>query len=193
MLLGSHPSLNCKRSRILVALIIRDVFTEHGKGKNAGHARTIAQMQTIRRVVRKVIEARHALRVRAGHAADVCVPDERRQTMLNASEVGLLESAALDVTGFSKSGRGARGDRSAGCRSKTRDEASDRLRFGLLAQSSVAAKQAGEQKQEYSGHPKHAFRVSTLFNYGQPLYSIAGSARLSAKRYTIFNQEDLVG
>jgi hypothetical protein len=51
-----------------------------------------------------------------------------------------------------------------------------------LAQSGVTAKQAGEQKQRYSGHPKHEFRVSTLFNYGQPIYSVAGSARLSAKR-----------
>jgi hypothetical protein len=57
------------------------------------------------------------------------------------------------------------------------------LRFGLLlSQNGVAAKEADEQKQACPGHPKHKVRVSTLFNYGQPIYSIAGSARLSVKR-----------
>ena len=183
MLLGSHPSLNSKCSGIFVALIIRDVFTEHGKGKNADRTRAVAQVQTIRRVVRKVVQPRHALRVSAGHAADVSVPLERRQTMLDANDIGLLESTTLNVVRFSKTGRGARGDRniSRGC--KTRDEASDRLRFGLLlSQNGVAAKEADEQKQACPGHPKHEFRVPTLFNYGQPIYSVAGSVRGSVKR-----------
>ena len=194
MLLGSHPALDCKCSGIFVALIIRDVFTEYGKGKNADRACPIAQVQTIRRVVRKVIEARHALRVSAGHAADVRVPLERGQTMLDANDIGLLESTTLDVVRFSKTGRGARGDRSISRGCETRDEASDRLRFGLLlAQSGMTAKQADEQKQACPGHPKHEFRVTTPFNYGQPIYSVAGSARLSVKRYTVFSQEDRVG
>src|ERR1051326_3527745 len=103
--------------------------------------------------------------------------------MLDANDIGLLESATLDVVRFSKTGRGARGDRSISRRCKPRDEASDRLRFGLLlSQNGVAAKEADEQKQACPGHPKHKVRVSTLFNYGQPIYSIAGSARLSVKR-----------
>src|ERR1043165_3198099 len=103
--------------------------------------------------------------------------------MLNANDIGLLESATFNVVRFSKTGRGARGDGNVSRGSKTRDEASDRLRFGLLlSQNGVAAKKADEQKQACPGHPKHEFRVPTLFNYGQPIYSVAGSARLSVKR-----------
>src|SRR5690348_5196949 len=103
--------------------------------------------------------------------------------MLDANDIGLLESATLNVVRFSKTRRGAWGDRSIRRGSKTRDEASDRLRFRLLlSQNGVAAKKADEQKQACPGHPKHEFRVSTLFNYGQPIYSVAGSVRLSVKR-----------
>jgi len=101
--------------------------------------------------------------------------------VLDTNNVGLLESTALDVAGFSKTGRGARGDLSVSCGIETGDEASDRLRFGLLAQSILTAEEADEQKQKCPGHPKHKSRVPNPLNADQLFYSVAGSVRLSVK------------
>ena len=102
MLLGSHPSLDCKCTWIFVTLIIRDVFAHYFIGENAGRARSVPQAQTVGRDVCKEILPGHVLRVSSGHATSIRIPLKWWQAILDSNLVRLLESATLNRAGFGK-------------------------------------------------------------------------------------------
>ncbi len=71
---GDHPSLGRETAWVIVAFIIRDVFAYNSEMQDSVRVRTLLQLQTLRRFVRKKAEPRHLLRLGPGHTAEFRIP-----------------------------------------------------------------------------------------------------------------------
>jgi hypothetical protein len=71
----NHPPLDGKGTRIIVALIIRDVFPQHAKVADADSARPVARLRAIGRLMREEALPGHVLGMTSGHATEFGIPD----------------------------------------------------------------------------------------------------------------------
>ena len=97
----NHPPFYRETARILVAFIIRDVFADHSEMRNSRGPRSIFQLQTFKRFVRKIRLPSHVFGVGPRHAAEFPIPRQPRQSLFDTYLVGFFEGTSFDVCCFS--------------------------------------------------------------------------------------------